>query len=79
MAVSVETEPTFRQGPPQRLFDTAGYGTPTTIGTYRRMAISPDGMRFLLFKEATAVDDRGPEIILIRNWTDELQRLVPTP
>ncbi len=34
-----------------------------------------------MFKEAAATDEvaGGPEIILVLNWFDELQRLVPTP
>ena len=76
MAVTYETEPTFSFDPPELLFDTEGYGTPDNVGINRRIDIALDG-RFLMFKESAGIDD-APEPILIQNWTDELQRLVPT-
>ena len=76
MAVAVDTDPTFSNGTPEVLFDTAGYGTPLTVGDNRRVDISPDGKRFLMFK-ATA--GGGPEITVILNWAEELKRLVPVP
>ena len=80
MAVTIETEPTFRRGRAVRLFETDEYGTPATVGTNRRMDVSPDGTRFLMFKKATGADGsaREPEIILVQNWFDELRRRVPT-
>ena len=78
MIVTVETEPTPSFDQPALLFDTDGYGVPENIGLNRRMAIHPDGERFLMFKEAAATNE-APEPILIQNWFDELQRLVPTP
>ena len=77
MTVSVETEPTFSTDTPKLLFDTEGYGTPENTGDNRRIDIHPDGERFLMFKESSVLQD-APDPILIQNWIDELQRLVPT-
>ena len=47
------------------------------IATYD---LAPDGQRFLMVKESAAGDDaEGPavQIILVRNWFEELKRLVP--
>ncbi len=41
------------------------------------MDVSPDGNRVLMFKQDALLDVPSP--ILIQNWTDELQRLVPVP
>ena len=49
----------------------------------RRMAVSPDGKRFLLFKNARPETDDGedaapePQIILVENWFEELKARVP--
>ncbi len=79
LALPVETEPTVTPGPPIVLFDTTGYGTPTTVGANRRIDISPDGTRFLMFDQSLAFELDAPDPVLVQNWTDELQRLVPTP
>ena len=79
MTVPVETQPTFSLDPPELLFSTEGFGTPDKLGDNRRMDIAPDGERFLMFKESRRLLDIRPDPILIQNWTNELQRLVPTP
>ena len=48
---------------------------------FREYDWSPDAQQFLMMKPA-AMDSDTPDltqIILVRNWFDELQRLVPTP
>ena len=47
-------------------------------GSNPRIDISPDGTRFLMFKLPVEVTE-APNPILVQNWTDELQRLVPVP
>ena len=79
MAVAVDTEPALTPGPPRVLFDTTGYGTPPTVGANRRVDVSPDGTRFLMFKQDPAFANNVPDLVLIQNWFDELQRLVPSP
>ena len=75
MSVRVETEPVFRAGTPEVLFEGAylrGGGV-----TYD---LSPDGQRFLMVKSGSAAgDETAPaELILVQNWFEELKRLVPT-
>ncbi len=80
MVVPIDTEPTFRAGNPERLFEglyvLAG-GRPS-----RRFDIAPDGQRFLMVKPPGAATDdatAAPDLVLVQNWFEELQRLVPTP
>ncbi len=82
MVVPIETDPTFRQGTPQVLFNLTPYFTPGGgAGTY--WDVAPDGERFLLIKRgATSTTEdplAQPQIIVVRNWFEELQRLVPVP
>ena len=74
MAVPVvDAESTFRAGGPEVLIETP---YPLFSGNDRTYDIHPDGQRFLMVKEASTADR---EIILIENWFEELQRLVPVP
>jgi hypothetical protein len=42
------------------------------------MAVSPDGARFLLLKEAAAdTADAPAQVILVQNWLEELKARVP--
>ena len=77
MTVAVKTEPTFSYETAALLFDTAPYANPNTLANNRMMDISDDGMRFLMLKEGRRPD--VPDPVLVQNWTDELQRLVPIP
>ena len=40
--------------------------------------VSPDGERFLMIKEGGSDESSPAELILVQNWVDELERLVPT-
>jgi len=75
MVISVQTEPTFRAGRPEVLFEgsyvTSRLGRPG-MSYYD---ISPDGQRFLMIK---AVGGSTGQINVIQNWFEELKRLVPT-
>ena len=45
----------------------------------RTYDISPDGERFLMIKEGGLGDETEPtQLILVQNWFEELNRLVPT-
>ncbi len=70
MAVAVETEPTFVPGTPEVLFDLGDY---TNHGG-RAWDIAPDGDRFLMIKP---LDTSEQKIVVVQNWFDELERLVP--
>ena len=75
----LDTEPAFRPGSPEILFETQYYFD-RALRTYD---LHPDGQRFLIVKADALTDDSGtsasPQIVLIENWFDELRRLVPVP
>ena len=71
MAVSVSTGSTFDFGSAELLFDIQNYRTQGEIVPYD---IAPDG-RFLMTKFAR---ENEPEVIVVLNWFDELERLIPT-
>ena len=79
MVVPVETDPTFRAGDPEVLFEQQYFFNRSR----RTDDLAPDGQRFLMVKEGAATPTEGgtsvPQIILVQNWFDELQRLVPAP
>ncbi len=61
------------------LFDTPYYFNRSE----RTYDLDPDGQRFLMVKDAALTDDSSTptqsQIVLVENWLDELQRLVPVP
>jgi serine/threonine protein kinase/Tol biopolymer transport system component len=89
-AVEVETEPTFKFGKPEVLFNTRGMGVGLSgiasifPGSFD---ISQDGKRFLMLKEAATIDnesqakeapaERPRKIIIVTNWFEELKEKVP--
>ena len=75
MAVPVRTDGTFSAGRPSAVVQ-GDYLMPFNV---RQYDVSADGQRFVLMKRATARaggTDR-PRVIVVHNWTEELQRLVP--
>ena len=74
MTVAVETQPTFRPGATQLLFQKASAEDPFSQlnATYD---VSPDGRRFLMVEPVDPF--RATEITLVLNWFQELKRLVP--
>ena len=76
MGVHVQTEPSFTPGNAELVFE-GDYFAPAEGGTPgRTYDISPDGKRFLMIKESAGGD--STEFVVIINWFEELQRLVPT-
>ncbi|MFB3141670.1 MAG: TolB family protein, partial [Acidobacteriota bacterium] len=73
MAVSIQTEPTFRAGRPEVLFEGSYRTTPVPAGL-QYYDISPDGQRFLMIKR----EREEAQINVVLNWFEELKRLVPT-
>jgi Tol biopolymer transport system component len=73
MSVSVRTEPTFRAGKPEMLFEGSFVSDPH-ISAIPYYDISSDGQRFLMIKD----DTQPAQIYVIPNWFEELKRLVPT-
>ena len=73
MVVPVETEPTFRAGRAQPLFDAERF--PSGSGFISNYDVSPDGQRFLMVEGEA---DSGPaRLNLVLNWAEELKRRVP--
>ena len=73
MTVPVETEPSFAAGNPTVVFE-GQYAAPLGGRTYD---VSLDGERFLMLKEVDR-DSEPVRIVVVRNWFEELRRLVPT-
>jgi tricorn protease len=76
MAVPIDAETSFTPGTPRQLFA----GNFVVIGGQRGVYdVANDGQRFLMIKNAASSDgeDSRGEIIIVRNFVEELQRLVP--
>ena len=74
MAVPIETEPTFVPANPAVVFE----GNYVGYWTGRAYDIAPDGERFLMIKQAMFDEGAATELILVQNWFQDLERLVPT-
>jgi Tol biopolymer transport system component len=75
MAVSVETDPTFKAGVPKELFR-GGYFSENR----HQWDLSPDGKRFLMMKEQTPAGSAGAgprRINIVLNWLEQLKQRVP--
>ncbi len=81
MSVPVQTAPAFHAGSPTRLFEDRSLlldARTFSSGAHRTYEVSPDGQRFLMmkFSDASAGASRDGSIVVVRNWSDELRRLV---
>ena len=72
MAVDVESGDTLALEPPQLLFESDAYSL--FEGAYD---VSADGERFVMIEQSGA-GQPPTELVLVRNWAEELKRLVPT-
>ena len=72
MVVPIETDPTFRPGDPELVFQ-----GPYFVGVESdpHYDIAPDG-RFLMIKESEEAERRN-ELIVVENWFEEVKRLAP--
>jgi hypothetical protein len=68
MVVPVQTSPVLHVGPPAMLFE-------TRAGDWA--GVTPDGRRFLTYGRRAMVGP--PELRVVLNWFDELERLAPHP
>ena len=76
----VETDPTLQVGSPEMVFQGSHPLDASVISGFQ--GISPDGQRFLLIREGAQPNDTSTsaaQIVLVENWLEELQRLVPSP
>jgi hypothetical protein len=69
----------FAVGTPMKLMDGAGYyNTTATPNRGRIYDVSPDGSRFLRIKEGESEASASRRsLVIILNWIEELNRLVP--
>ena len=85
MVAQIETEPTFSSETPEPLFNVSAIlGTLGDAIAGRRFDLAPDGDRFIVrIPETTAGTDdastSGSQIVVVQNWTEELNRLAPIP
>jgi len=73
MAVPIRDGNSFAAGTPQAVFK----GTYLAPQSGRMYDVSPDGRRFLMIKNAEAGDAPPPQLVVVRNWFEELKRMVP--
>ena len=77
MSVTIDPKAPIRIGRPVQVLTTAYYGGITMLSRTGTYDVASDG-RFLMLKD---VDDakvaRRTQIVVVRNWIEELKRLVP--
>ncbi len=82
MTVPIDASATFRPGNAEPLFDMGPYFTPGG-GAGTNWDIAPDGDRFVLLMSGTASTTEDlfsqPQMIIVRNWLEELKARVPVP
>ena len=77
MRVSFEGERIIVPGSPEALFALDPYVRDSSEGR-RNFDVAPSGQRFLMIKKDPAVDtSASPQLVLVQNWFEELNRLVP--
>ena len=79
MSVRVATNgSSFSYGKSEMLFE-GPYAPEDPARLARSYAVAPDGQRFLMMKEEgrRRDDADASQIVVIRNWAEELKRLVP--
>ena len=74
MAVRVFTDPDFRFEPPEALFELPYSQDGAAAPTYD---VGPDG-RFVMAKPLERRESDHTELVVVLNWFEELERLVPT-
>ena len=79
MVVAVTTDPTFSLSRPEVLFE---FDNARIAGRARNYDVSSDGQRFVMISGMLDAEaESGPAdttLILVENWFEELNRLVPT-
>ena len=79
VVVTIDPGPPLSVGIPEVLFDIAPYVR--DVGGGHQYDLDPNGQRFLMLTDA-APGDAGPalppQINVVMNWFEELERLVPT-
>jgi serine/threonine-protein kinase len=73
MVTPIQTEPSFRAGTPQVLFEAPRM---YRSGLWRSYDVTPDGKRFLMIQNPEGTQE-SLQIVYIPNWFEELEQLVP--
>jgi Tol biopolymer transport system component len=75
MSVPISFTPAFEPGAPRKVLDGSAYAGGSSVASGRRYDVGADG-RFLMIKQAKR-DSSGPSLVVVQNWFEELNRLVP--
>ena len=70
---------TWNAGTPAKILEGRYYTGAETGNFTRSYDVSADGQRFLMIKQAAAGGQSAspPQIVVVRNWVEELKRLAP--
>jgi eukaryotic-like serine/threonine-protein kinase len=79
MSARVTAGPTIHVGVPNRVLQRPYYRSASLIKAPGAYDVSPDGRRFLMLKQITSPEQSSepPTVIVVKNWMEELRRLVP--
>jgi Tol biopolymer transport system component len=79
MGVSVTPGQTFMPGTPVRVLDTRYYNARGTLSRGGTYDVTRDGQRFVMLKSTgdPAQSTEAPTIVVVKNWGEELERLLP--
>jgi hypothetical protein len=78
MSVATNLRGSLEIGPPVPVLTTAYYGALTVLSRSGTYDVAADGRRFLMIKGPDEADGaRRAQIVVVRNWHEELKRLVP--
>ena len=82
IVVKVETDPTFKPGKPELLFQGPYFQDSLNLGGITSWDIDQNGKRFLMLKEVEATKEDSIQrklrkINIVLNWFEELKQKVP--
>ena len=77
MSVAIDPKAPIKIGP-LHVLTTAYYGDITVLSRTGTYDVASDGQRFLMLKDVDGANAvRRTQIVVVRNWIEELRRLVP--
>jgi hypothetical protein len=79
MSVPVIPGATLAIGEPARVFAGTYFNGPTVLSMGGTYDVAPDGRRFLMLKQGDSGTQpvEPPTVVVVKNWMEELKRLVP--
>ena len=75
MVMPVQTDPSFEWETPKVLFKSQYPSAGLDAG--HRYSCNPDGQRFLMINDITAIGGATPQINIVVNWFEELKERIP--